>query len=187
MAPRREAHRGGPSQIPVAAEYQYAHEAGRVAESEAATTLAFSLQPFAYPHAALLTAGLFPPELTALRAVGLILGVALIAYAVVRRRALRNVDVAASCSSPASAWRSSPGTEITDELLSAFSFEKGNGGRILGLAVFAIFILFLLILRALSAGGAQRAPALGRCSRGSPGRSSARRDCRSASGTRSRS
>ena len=42
------------------------------------------------------------------------------------------------------------GTEITDKLLSAFSFEKGNGGRILGLAVFAIFILFLLILRALS-------------------------------------
>ena len=42
------------------------------------------------------------------------------------------------------------GTEITDELLSAFSFEKGNGGRILGLAVFAIFILFFLILRALS-------------------------------------
>jgi hypothetical protein len=44
------------------------------------------------------------------------------------------------------------GTEITDALLSAFSFEKGNGGRILGLAVFAIFILFGLILRALSQG-----------------------------------
>ena len=42
------------------------------------------------------------------------------------------------------------GTEIVDGLLSAFSFEKGNGGRILGLAVFAIFILFGLILRALS-------------------------------------
>ncbi len=42
------------------------------------------------------------------------------------------------------------GTEIVNGLLSAFSFEKGNGGRILGLAVFAIFILFLLILRALS-------------------------------------
>jgi glycosyltransferase involved in cell wall biosynthesis len=35
-------------------------------------------------------------------------------------------------------------------MLAAFSFEKGNGGRILGLAVFAIFILFVLILRALS-------------------------------------
>ena len=42
------------------------------------------------------------------------------------------------------------GTEIVNGLLSAFSFEKGNGGRILGLAVFAIFILFLLALRALS-------------------------------------
>ena len=45
---------------------------------------------------------------------------------------------------------SSPAPKLTDKLLSAFSFEKGNGGRILGLAVFAIFILFLLILRALS-------------------------------------
>jgi hypothetical protein len=42
------------------------------------------------------------------------------------------------------------GTEIVNGLLSAFSFEKGNGGRILGLAVFAIFVLFLLALRALS-------------------------------------
>jgi hypothetical protein len=42
------------------------------------------------------------------------------------------------------------GTEITDKLLSAFSFEKGNGGRILGLAVFAIFVLFVVSLRALS-------------------------------------
>ena len=53
------------------------------------------------------------------------------------------------------------GTEIVNGLLSAFSFEKGNGGRILGLAVFAIFILFLITLRALSVGGAQLAPALG--------------------------
>jgi hypothetical protein len=42
------------------------------------------------------------------------------------------------------------GTEVVNGLLSAFSFEKGNGGRILGLAVFAIFVLFLLALRALS-------------------------------------
>ena len=45
------------------------------------------------------------------------------------------------------------GTEITDKLLSAFSFQKGNGGRILGLAVFAIFVLFLLVLRAVSQAG----------------------------------
>ena len=42
------------------------------------------------------------------------------------------------------------GTEIPDKLLSALSFHRGNGGRILGLAVFAIVILFVLIIRALS-------------------------------------
>jgi len=94
-------------------------------------------------------AGIFPAELTALRAAGLIAAAALVAYALIRRRSLRNVDVlillAAGVGLAVVA-----GTEITDELLSAFSFEKGNGGRILGLAVFAIFILFILILRALS-------------------------------------
>ena len=95
------------------------------------------------------SAGIFPAELTALRAAGLVAAVALIAYAVVRRRSLRNVDVLILLAAGVGLALVS-GTEITDELLSAFSFEKGNGGRILGLAVFAIFILFLLILRALS-------------------------------------
>ena len=45
------------------------------------------------------------------------------------------------------------GTELTDRLLSALSFEQGNGGRILGLAVFAIFILFLMSMRALAVSG----------------------------------
>ena len=35
-------------------------------------------------------------------------------------------------------------------MLEAFAFERGNGERILGLAVFAIAILFLLVLRALT-------------------------------------
>ncbi len=97
----------------------------------------------------LVRAGIFPAELTALRAAGLLAAVAIVAYAIAapplaaqRRRphpARRGVGLALVA-----------GTEVTDELLSAFSFEKGNGGRILGLAVFAIFILFLLILRALS-------------------------------------
>ncbi len=94
-------------------------------------------------------AGIFPAELTALRSLGLIAAVALIAYAVARRRSLRNVDVVILFLCGIGLALVS-GTEITDKLLSAFSFEKGNGGRILGLAVFAIFILFLLILRALS-------------------------------------
>jgi Glycosyl transferase family 2 len=98
-----------------------------------------------------LQAGIFPAELTALRSAGLLFGLALIAYAVVRRRALRNADVLILLAAGIGLALVS-GTEITDKLLSAFSFEKGNGGRILGLAVFAIFILFLLILRALSQG-----------------------------------
>jgi hypothetical protein len=94
-------------------------------------------------------AGIFPAELTALRSAGLLIGIAIVAYAVIRRRALRNVDVLILLVAGLGLTLVS-GTEITDKLLSAFSFEKGNGGRILGLAVFAIFVLFLLTLRALS-------------------------------------
>jgi Glycosyl transferase family 2 len=96
-----------------------------------------------------LYAGIFPAELTALRAVGLLSALALIAYAILRRRSLRNADVLLLLASGLGLALVA-GTEIVNGLLSAFSFEKGNGGRILGLAVFAIFILFLLILRALS-------------------------------------
>jgi hypothetical protein len=95
------------------------------------------------------TADIFPSELTALRVSGLVLAVGLVAYALTRRRSLRNADVLILLLAGLGLGVVS-GTEITDALLSAFSFEKGNGGRILGLAVFAIFILFLLILRALS-------------------------------------
>ncbi|HEY3492741.1 MAG TPA: hypothetical protein VGK43_07295, partial [Solirubrobacterales bacterium] len=94
-------------------------------------------------------AGIFPAELTALRSVGVLLAIFLIAYAVVRRHSLRNADVLILLASGFGLAIVS-GTEIVNGLLSAFSFEKGNGGRILGLAVFAIFILFLLTLRALS-------------------------------------
>ncbi|HVO54623.1 MAG TPA: glycosyltransferase family 2 protein [Solirubrobacterales bacterium] len=96
-------------------------------------------------------AGIFPAELTALRAAGLLIGLALIAYAVIRRRALRNADVLLLLASGV-ALALVAGTEAVNGLLSAFSFEKGNGGRILGLAVFAILILFLITLRALSVG-----------------------------------
>jgi hypothetical protein len=94
-------------------------------------------------------AGIFPPELTALRAAGLVLAVGLIAYAIARRHSLRNADILILLLAGLGLAIVS-GTEITDALLSAFSFEKGNNGRILGLAVFAIFILFGLILRALA-------------------------------------
>jgi len=98
-----------------------------------------------------LTAGIFPAELTALRSAGLLLAIFLVAYAVLRRRTLRNADVLILIASGLGLALVA-GTEIVNGLLSAFSFEKGNGGRILGLAVFAIFILFLLSLRALSQG-----------------------------------
>jgi hypothetical protein len=97
-------------------------------------------------------AGIFPAELTALRATGLIVAIAIVAYAILRRRSLRNADVLILLAAGIGLALVS-GTEITDTLLSTFSFEKGNGGRILGLAVFAIFILFVLILRALSQAG----------------------------------
>ncbi len=96
-----------------------------------------------------LRAGIFPAELTALRSAGLLFGIALAAYALIRRRELRNADVLILLVAGLGLAIVS-GTEIPNALLSAFSFERGNGGRILGLAVFAIFILFLLILRALS-------------------------------------
>ncbi|MBS1843522.1 MAG: glycosyltransferase family 2 protein [Actinobacteria bacterium] len=96
-------------------------------------------------------AGLFPAELTALRGIGLAVALVLIVYAVARRHSLRNADVVLLLLAGI-ALAIVTGTEIVNGLLSAFSFEKGNGGRILGLAVFAIFALFILCLRALSVG-----------------------------------
>jgi hypothetical protein len=97
-------------------------------------------------------AGIFPAELTALRGVGLLLAALLVVYALARRHSLRNVDVLLLLAAGIGLALVT-GTEVVNGLLSAFSFEKGNGGRILGLAVFAIFVLFLLTLRALSQAG----------------------------------
>jgi Glycosyl transferase family 2 len=96
-------------------------------------------------------AGIFPSELTALRSAGVLIGVAIVVYAVLRRRSLRNAEVLILLGVGLGLVLVS-GTEITNKLLSAFSFEKGNGGRILGLAVFSIIVLFLMTLRALSQG-----------------------------------
>ncbi len=96
-------------------------------------------------------AGILPAELTALRAVGLAVALILVVYAVVRRHQLRNADVVLLLLAGI-ALGVVTGTEVVNGLLSAFSFEKGNGGRILGLAVFAIFILFIICLRALAVG-----------------------------------
>ena len=94
-------------------------------------------------------ASLFPEQLTALRAFGLVLAVLLFAFAVWRRGSLSNGAVLLAIFG-ALALAIVSGTELLDGLLSAFAFKQGNGGRILGLAVFAIAILFLLVLRALT-------------------------------------
>ena len=95
--------------------------------------------------------GLFPPELTALRAGGLVLAAVIAGFAIWRRRALRNADVLILLAL-ALGLALVAGTELLDALLEAFSFERENGTRIVGVAVLAILILFGLTLRALAQG-----------------------------------
>jgi hypothetical protein len=97
----------------------------------------------------LLAADLFPPELTAIRAAGLVLAALVAAFAIWRRRTMRNADVLILLL-VAFGLALVAGTEIPDSILSAFSFERENGTRIVGVAVFAILILFLLVIRALA-------------------------------------
>jgi len=91
-------------------------------------------------------------ELSALRIFGLVIGALLVAFALWRRRTLRNGDVLLLLASGLGVLLVS-GTNLLDAVLSAFSFERGNGGRILGLAVFAVMVLFLLTIRSLLQGG----------------------------------
>jgi Glycosyl transferase family 2 len=96
-------------------------------------------------------ADVLPPELTALRAAGLVIAAGLAAFAIWRRRALRNVDVLILLL-VALGLAIVAGTELLDAILGAFSFKRENGTRIVGVAVIAILILFLLVVRALSQG-----------------------------------
>jgi hypothetical protein len=88
-------------------------------------------------------------EFSAIRIAGLVASVLIAAFAIWRRRSLRNVDVLILLFS-ALALAIVSATTLTDTMLGWFSFHKGGGGRILGLAVFAIVVLFLLILRNMS-------------------------------------
>jgi hypothetical protein len=85
-------------------------------------------------------------EFSAIRVAGLVASAAVIGFAIWRRRALRNVDVLILLFAGL-ALAIVSATELTNALLELFSFRKGGGGRILGLAVFAIVILFALLLR----------------------------------------
>ncbi len=106
-----------------------------------------------YPRATLLLlADILPPELTALRLSGLVLAVGMLAFAIYRRRELRNADVLILIFA-AFALAIVAGTEILDRLLEELSFGQDNGRRLLGLVVFAVVIMFGLIVRALSESG----------------------------------
>jgi hypothetical protein len=87
-------------------------------------------------------------ELSPLRFTGLIAGIAVLAFALWRRRSLRNADILIILLAGIALIVVST-TNIADALLSFLSFKKGGGRRILGLAVFAIFVLFLLTVRSL--------------------------------------
>jgi hypothetical protein len=97
----------------------------------------------------LLLADILPPELTAIRATGLVVALLVAGFAIWRRRTMRNADVLILLL-VAFGLALVAGTEIPDSVLSAFEFERENGTRIVGVAVFAILILFLLVIRALS-------------------------------------
>src|SRR5215211_5912655 len=88
-------------------------------------------------------------QLSAIRVAGLVASLLIVAFTVWRRRSLRNVDVLILLLSGL-ALAIVSATTLTDTMLAWFSFRKGGGGRILGLAVFAIVVLFLLILRNMS-------------------------------------
>jgi hypothetical protein len=96
-------------------------------------------------------ASIFPTELTAIRAAGLLAAIAIAAYAIWRRRSLRNFDVLILLLI-ALGLAIVSGTDLLDALLRAFSFKRQNGTRIVGVAILAIVVLFALVIRALSQG-----------------------------------
>ena len=96
-------------------------------------------------------AGLFPSELTAIRVAGLAAAVLVGGFAIWRRRSLRNVDVLILLA-VALGLAIVSGTQLLDAVLSAFSFKRQNGTRIVGVVILAVAVLFFLVIRALAQG-----------------------------------
>jgi hypothetical protein len=87
-------------------------------------------------------------DLSALRLLAILSGALIVAFALWRRRALRNGDVLLLLGAGVVLLLVGA-TDVLDTVLEAFSFRRGNGGRILGLAVGAVIVLFLLTMRSL--------------------------------------
>jgi Glycosyl transferase family 2 len=91
-------------------------------------------------------------ELSALRILGALAGLFVIGFAVWRRRTLRNGDILLLFAAGIVLLLVGL-TDVLDALLQFFSFRRGGGGRILGLAVFAVIVLFVLTMRSLLQNG----------------------------------
>jgi hypothetical protein len=87
-------------------------------------------------------------DLSALRILGTLAGVLVLGFAVWRRRSLRNGDVLLLLVTGVVLVLVGL-TDVLDAVLRFFSFQRGGGGRILGLAVFAVIALFVLTMRSL--------------------------------------
>ena len=91
-------------------------------------------------------------HLSALRVLGACAGVVAIAVAIGRRQSLRNGDVLVLLAAGVVLLLVGL-TDALDAFLDFFSFRRGGGGRILGLAVFAVIVLFVLTMRSLVQNG----------------------------------
>jgi hypothetical protein len=87
-------------------------------------------------------------DLSALRLLAIVTGALIAAFAIWRRRALRNGDILLLLGAGVVLLLVGL-TDVLDTVLEAFSFRRGNGGRILGLAVGAVIVLFVLTMRSL--------------------------------------
>lgn len=91
-------------------------------------------------------------ELSTLRAAGLVVGLITIAFALVRRRSLRNGDVILFLIAGGVLITVSL-TGLVNGVLAYFAFDEGSGQRILGATVFATAALYFIALRALLENG----------------------------------